>query len=435
MSSWVEKMKILEPLQLRGFRTLWAGMTISLIGDGVTMVAIAWQVAELSNVPTALGLTMMAMSVPQILLLLFGGFVSDRFDRRRVMLMADAVRCVALLAMGALSISGLLEIWHMAVIAAIYGAGNAFFGPAFEATVPELVPEALLTQANSLDHLVRPIALRLIGPALGGSIIAAIGVGWAFVVDAATFAVSIACLLHLRRIHPAAATRRDDAGLPSVWTEIREGFDYVRSRVWLWGTFSAAALAYLVFLGPAEVLLPFLLKDELGGSARDLGMVFAMGGLGALTASVVMAQRGMPQQNMTFIYLMWTASTLVVAGYGVASFPWQVMVACFVFNAFETAGLIVWTTTKQANVPRHLLGRISSLDWLISTALMPVSYALAGPVAALLGTRTTLIGAGVVGSVITLAFLFLPGMRRREVARERSAALDRGGLRHGEGAL
>lgn len=411
MNRLLARMKILEPLQLRGFRILWAGMTISLVGDGVTLIAIAWQVFELSNVPTALGITMMAMSVPQILLLLFGGFVSDRFERRRVMLFADLVRGSALLVMGVLSIAGALEIWHMAVIAAVYGAGNAFFGPAFDAMVPDLVPDELLAQANSLDHFVRPVAARLLGPALGGWIIAALGVGWAFIVDAASFALSIACLLRLGSVQPALRADGDEPASGSIWAEIREGFDFVRSSVWLWGTFSAATLAYLVFLGPAEVLLPYLVKNELGGSAGDLGTVFAMGGLGAITASVVMAQRGMPKRNMSFIYIAWSLSTLAVAGYGLAHFPWQVMLACFAFNAFETAGLIVWLTTKQSLVPTRLLGRVSSLDWLISIGLMPLSYALAGPVAAWLGTRTTLIGAGLLGAVITFAFLFLPGMR------------------------
>lgn len=423
MNKHLSQIKLLQPLQLQGFRLLWAGMTVSLIGDGVTLIAIAWQVFELSNVPTALGITMMAMSVPQILLLLFGGFVSDRFERRRVMLFADVVRGCALLAMGILSLAGVLEIWHMAVIAAVYGAGNAFFGPAFDAMVPDLVPDELLAQANSLDHFVRPVAARLVGPALGGWIIAAVGVGWAFIVDAASFAVSIACLLRLGRVQPTTRAASDEPPA-SVWSEIREGFAFVRSKVWLWGTFSAATLGYLIFLGPAEVLLPFLLKNELGGSASDLGTVFAMGGLGAITASLVMAQRGMPKRNMTFIYIAWALSTLAVAGYGVAKFPWQVMLACFVFNALETAGLIVWMTTKQSLVPTHLLGRVSSLDWLISTGLMPLSYALAGPVAAWLGTRTTLIGAGLLGSVVTLAFLFLPGMR----AAQRLPAIDRAGV-------
>ena len=408
-----ESLRLLAPLRLRGFRILWAGMTISLVGDGVTLIAIAWQVYQLSNVPTALGITLMAMSVPQILLLLFGGFVSDRFERCRVMLFADLVRGCALLVMGVLSIAGVLEIWHMAAIAAVYGAGNAFFGPAFDALVPDLVPDELLAQANSLDHFVRPVSVRLVGPALGGWIIATVGVGWAFILDAASFAVSIACLLQLGQLQTAPqADVEPDSG--SIWTEIREGFSFVRCNVWLWGTFSAATLGYLIFLGPAEVLLPYLVKNDLSGSASDLGTVFAMGGLGAITASIVMSQRGMPNRNMSFIYIAWSLSTLAVAGYGLAGFPWQVMLTCFAFNAFETARQIVWLTTKQSLVPTRLLGRVSSLDWLISIGLMPLSYALAGPVATWLGTRTTLIGAGLLGSVITFAFLFLPGMRSPE---------------------
>lgn len=408
-----ESLRLLAPLRLRGFRILWAGMTISLVGDGVTLIAIAWQVYQLSNVPTALGITMMAMSVPQILLLLFGGFVSDRFERCRVMLFADLVRGCALLVMGVLSIAGVLEIWHMAAIAAVYGAGNAFFGPAFDALVPDLVPDELLAQANSLDHFVRPVSARLVGPALGGWIIATVGVGWAFILDAASFAVSIACLLQLGQLQTAPqADVEPDSG--SIWTEIREGFSFVRCNVWLWGTFSAATLGYLIFLGPAELLLPYLVKNDLSGSASDLGTVFAMGGLGAITASIVMSQRGMPNRNMSFIYIAWSLSTLAVAGYGLARFPWQLMLTCFAFNAFETAGQIVWLTTKQSLVPTRLLGRVSSLDWLISIGLMPLSYALAGPVATWLGTRTTLIGAGLLGSVITFAFLFLPGMRSPE---------------------
>jgi MFS family permease len=318
-----------------------------------------------------------------------------------------------------------IEVWHLAAIAAVYGAGNAFFGPAFEATVPDLVPESLLAQANSLDQFVRPFALRLVGPALGGWIIVAFGVGWAFIADAASFAVSIGCLLLLRRAPGACRDESSVAKSKSVYADIREGFDYVRSNVWLWGTFCAAALGYLVFLGPAEVLLPYLIKNELGGSARDLGTVLAMGGLGAITASVVMAQFGMPRRNMTFIYVAWTLSTLAVAGYGLASLPWHVMLTCFMFNALETAGLIVWMTTKQTLIPSHLLGRVSSLDWLISMALMPLSYAIAGPVAGYVGTRTTLVCAGLLGAAITLGFMFVPGLRAPRTSRMEDPVLAR----------
>ena len=410
-------LRLTAPLRLRDFRLLWGGMAISLLGDGIFFVALPWQVYQLSNAATALSVVGIAMSLPHIVFLLVGGVVSDRFDRRRVMMVADAIRGLAVAALGLLSISGSIRLWHVMVIAAAFGAGTAFFGPAFDAIVPELVPSELLTLANSLDQFVRPAAWRMLGPALGGWIIAAFGdrAGGAFMVDAATFGASILCLSWMRR-HASAPGGRGDA--VSAWREIREGFRYVRSQTWLWGTLVAAAFAYLVFLGPIEVLLPHVVKYEMGRSARDLGFILALGGVGAMAAALFMGHRDMPRRNMTFIYLVWTASTLSVAGFGLAHVPWQAMVACFLFNALEGAGTIVWITTKQRLVPNRLLGRVSSLDWFVSIGLLPLSYALTGPVAEAIGVRATLVWAGVIGSTVTFAFLFLPGMR--DIEREGS---------------
>ena len=189
---------LLTPLRRRDFRVLWAGMTISLIGDGAFLVAMTWQVYAISNAPKALAMAGIAMTVPTILLLLFGGVVTDRFDRRRVLIMADVIRGVAVAVMAVLSLTGALELWHVMVLVAFYGAGQAFFGPAFDAIVPNLLPESELAQANSLDQLVRPIAFRLVGPALGGWMIAGLGVGTAFALDAVSFVASVAAVLAMR---------------------------------------------------------------------------------------------------------------------------------------------------------------------------------------------------------------------------------------------
>jgi MFS family permease len=414
------RFRMLAPLRLRDFRLLWAGMTVSLIGDGIFFVALPWQVYQLSNLPTALSVVGIAMTIPHIVLLLVGGVVSDRFERRRVMMAADLVRGMAVAALGVLSITGRLELWHVMVIAATFGGGTAFFGPAFDAVVPDLVPHDLLTQANSLDAFVRPAAWRMVGPALGGWIIALSGdrAGGAFLVDSATFGASILCLLLMRaRVGMSSPSERTG----STWQEIREGFRYVRSQTWLWGTLVAATFAYLAFLGPTEVLLPHIVKYEMGRSAGDLGLILAMGGVGAMTAALLLGHRDIPRRNMTFIYVVWTASTLSVAGYGLARFPWQAMVACFLFSALEAAGTIVWITTKQRLVPNRLLGRVSSLDWFISIGLLPVSYALTGPIAAAIGARATLVWAGVLGATVTFAFLFLPGLRDVERSQALSA--------------
>jgi MFS family permease len=405
--SFIERrIRILVPLRHRDFRLLWSGMTVSLIGDGIFYVALAWQAYSLSNAPSALSTIGVAMTVPHLVFLLVGGVVSDRFDRRRVMIAADALRALAVGVMGLLAISGQLELWHMLALSGVFGAGTAFFGPAFDAIVPGLVPDEHLNQANSLDQLVRPAALRMFGPALGGWIVAVGGsAGAAFLVDAITFTISIACVVLMRR------TPRADREGTSMVSDIREGFRYVRSQVWLWGTFLAATLGYLIFWGPSEVLLPFVVKNDMDGSAADLGMILAAGGVGAMFAAVVMGNRQMPRRHITFMYGVWTISTLAVAGYGLAHFPWQAMVACFAFNAFEGAGMIVWATTKGRLVPGRLLGRVSSFDWFISIALVPVSYAFTGPVAEALGAKQTLVAAGLLGGTLTLAFLFLPGMR------------------------
>ena len=119
----------------------------------------------------------------------------------------------------------------------------------------------------------------------------------------------------------------------SLGVDIRTGLVYVRRHVWLWATFATAAVAYLLFMGPAEVLLPFLVKNELGGSASDLGLVFAAGGIGSVGCAVVVGQRGLPRRDVTFMCLAWTLATVAVAGYGLASAVWQLMVASLAFNA------------------------------------------------------------------------------------------------------
>ncbi len=408
---------LLAPLRHRDFRLLWIGMSTSLLGDGVLLVALAWHVYAIAGAPAAMSAVGFAMSLPQVATLLLGGVVSDRLDRRSVMLLTDLVRGTCLAVLAVLSIIGAVELWQIVVLVACYGAASGFFGPAFDAIVPDLVPEADLVRANALDQFVRPAALQIAGPALGGLLVAMSGSGWAFALDTATFFTSAGCLLAMRRgaaapsTPGAPASAAGEATPASVWSELVQGMRYVRRNVWLWGTFLAATFAYLLFIGPTEVLLPFVVKNELAGSAGDLGLVLASGGLGAVVAALAVGQAGVPRRYMPFIYGTWTLATLAIVGYGLATASWQLALACAFVNGLEAAGTIAWATAKQRLVPAELLGRVSSVDWFVSIALVPLSYALVAPVAGAFGPRVTLIGAGLLGAVVTLAFLYLPGMR------------------------
>ena len=406
------RLGLLAPLRIHEFRLLWTGMSLSLLGYGVLLVATAWQAYTLSNSPAAMAMVGVCMTVPQVALVLFGGLAADRFERRRVMLAADVVRGVGLAALATLTAMGGLALWHLGVVAAVHGAAAGFFVPAFDALVLDIVPEDHLEEANALDQFVRPAALWLLGPALGGVLVAAAGAGGAFAFDAATFAISAFCLLRLPR--GTASRANADGGVRAAVRDLREGFAFVRQHRWLWATFIAATFTYLLFLGPTEVLLPYLVKNDLGGDAHDLGVVLAAGGVGALLAALVVGQTGLPRRVMTFTYASWASATLAVAGYGLARSGWQLMAAAATVSGLEAAGAIAWTTVKQRRVPPELMGRVSSFDWFISIAGLPLSYALTVPVAAAVGPRTTLIGAGVLGSLVTVAFLFVPGVRAPE---------------------
>src|SRR4029079_1963508 len=204
------------------------------------------------NAPAALSIVGIGMTVPTVAFLLLGGVLSDRHDRRLLMVWADLVRAAAGGCLAAPVLGYKLTLWELVLLVGVYGSGTAFFTPAFEAVVPELLPLEDLPAANSLDQFVRPIALLLFWLLLAGWLVAA-SAGLAFAVDAASFGASALAVLAIR-------SRPRGAAQGSHGAAVREGLAFIRKRVWLLGTLVAAAAAYLVFLGPSEVLLPYMVK-------------------------------------------------------------------------------------------------------------------------------------------------------------------------------
>jgi len=337
--------KLLRPLRERDFALLWAGMTISLLGDGIFLVAEAWQVYDLNNDPLALSLVGTAWTLGMVAFLLTGGLISDRADRRQVLILADLVRAAALLGMGVLSITGTIEIWHLAALAALMGIGDAFFGPAFGAIVPDIVSAEHLVQANALQQVVEQAAARLAGPAIGGLVVAALGVGPAFLVDAGTFLLSAVAVAALRVRSRAVERAR------SARAELREGFEFVRQEPWLWSTLISASLSLLFFLGPLEVLLPYVVRNDLHAGAGGFGLVLAAAGVGAIGVSLAVGQLGIPRRYLTFMYAMWTVATLPLAGYAVGTHLWQFVLLGAVYGGCMTGGMVVWGTLMSTRVP------------------------------------------------------------------------------------
>lgn len=421
-------MLLTAPLRRRDFRLLWTGMTVSLLGDGVFLVAVAWLAYSLSNDPSSVAFIGIATSLPQVVLLLGGGVVSDRASRRTLLLWADIARAVAVGALAALVALGDVRLWQLYVVGAVIGTATAFSSPAFDAFVPQLVDKTELTQANAIEQFVRPFTLQLAGPALGGLTVAVLATWGAFAFDAFTFAFSAFCAWRMAPIagfaSPSSGAAAGGSPRTTLLAEVREGLRYVRGRVWLWGTFLSATLTYLLFLGPTQVLLPYVVRNSLHDPASTYGLVLAVGGAGALVGALTCGVRPHPRRPVLWVYLWWTLATVAVAGYGLARNAPGLASAAVVVNGAEAVGTVIWATVKQKRVPNSMLGRVSSIDWCISTALLPLSYALTVPVAHALGARTTLMAAGLVGAVTTLGFVFLPGMVADKEVRVTSAALD-----------
>jgi MFS family permease len=404
--------RLIGPLRERDFALFWAGTLVSLLGDGIYLVALPFAVLDLGGGAGSLSLVGLAWSLGMVGFLLLGGLAADRYDKRRQLLIADAVRLVAVGALGGLSLGGVLELWHLVALGFVFGAGEGLSGPAMGAIVPELVPADFLVQANALQSSLRPIALRLAGPALGGLVVALVDTGGALIVDAGTFAASIVCLLAMSGRAPV---RAEGYVAEPLRDQLREAARFVRGETWLWATLVMAALSLLFFLGPTEVLVPIRIDDELGGGAGDFGLVLAAGGVGATVGTFALGHLGMPRKEVTWLYWLWGIAGFALCGYALADAVWQLVVASVLFGLFSGAGNPIWSTLMQVRVPVALRGRVSSLDWLVSVGLTPVSFALTGPVAAAAGAANVLLFAGLATGGATILMLYVvPGLRERD---------------------
>jgi MFS family permease len=411
------KIRILAPLRSRNFALLWGGMAISLLGDGVYLVAIAWEALRLSNTTMAISLVGIAWMLPTVVLLLFGGALSDRADRRWLMLGASLVQALATGLIGLLVTLGAANLSAILVLVAVYGGANAFFLPAFESIVPMLLSPDELAQASAVEQFIRPLAFALVGPAVGGVLIAVSGTGTAFLVDAGTFLVPVCAVLAIRlRGRPVARQAPARRSL----TEIADAIRFVRANQWLSRTLLAAAMTMLLFVGPFQVLLPFVVKNGLHAGSGTLGMIRACGGAGALIGAIAVGQRGVPGWPIRAMLVGWALQCLTLAGFALAADGWLFAAISLVGGAFGAAANVVWGAMMKTRVPNDMLGRVASLDWLVSIGFVPVSYAITGPVAQALGAQATLLGAGGLAAATLVWFAWrspVPlGSRRRLAA-------------------
>ncbi|HEY7341974.1 MAG TPA: MFS transporter [Ktedonobacterales bacterium] len=415
-SSLVGRVRFARALGSKPFAIVWSGQTISALGDGVTITALAWQVLVLTGSGAAMGAVLVAETVPRVLFLLLGGVVADRFSRRNVLLWSDTIRGVAVGAIAVLGWMGLLALWHLIVLGAIFGLASAFFFPAYQSIPPQLVDAGALPSANALNGMSRQMS-QLFGPALGATLVALSDPSAAFAIDALSFGVSAALLLAVR-VPPLPKETRDDVkpgGLRGLVGDIREGLGYVMRSPWLWVTIAIASLGN-VGLAPMQVALPKLIKSVYGQGVWLLGATGTAVAAGSLVTMLLIGQARRLRHRGILAYGGLIASSLAVIVFGLP-LPHQYAPAIAIaFSVFFGAGLaifeLIWVTTLQEIVPAEKLGRVSSVDWVGSLALLPVGLALVGVLTDRVGASWVFVAGGALNLALDLIALTVSGIRK-----------------------
>jgi MFS family permease len=397
----------LDVLRMREFRLLFSGHAVSVVGDRMVVVALAFAVLEIGGSTSDVGLVLAAGTFPLVATVLVGGVVADRVSRRAVMVVADLVRVASQGAMAALLIAGAGEVWMLALLAGVTGAATGFFSPALTGLLPEVVPPEQLQPANALRTSATSTG-EILGPAVAGVLVAAAGAGWAIGIDAVTFAVSAACLAMLRVPTRVVAQRRS-----SFVADLRGGWVAFRSRRWIWTFVVYFAIGNLLW-GAWSALGPIVAKRDLGGAAA-WGTVLAAVGVGALAGSLL-ATHVKPSRPLLFAALTDGLFALPLAF--LAAAPPLPVLACGALLAGVGMALAisVWESTLQRHVPSESLSRVSSYDWFGSLALYPLGLAVWGPVAAVIGISVSLWLAFGLAVAVTLALLSVPDIRQLRAA-------------------
>jgi len=396
----------LRVLREPSYRRLWIGRTTSLIGDGMSPVALAFAILDLTGSATDLGIVLAIHSLFLVALLLVGGVVADRISPRLAMLGADVTRTISMGLIAALLLAGVAEIWELALLYAVDGAASAFFNPASNSIVPQIVPARRLQEANALLSFSRWMG-KVAGPALAGVLIALATPGSALAVDAATFAVSAACLWGLR-----APKLRGERESNDFLGELRHGWREFSSRSWLVAVVLSAATTNAIFFPAFQVLGPTVARESLDGSSSWalIATLWGLGGLlGGLIAISIRPRR--PLLVSEGFILLFPLPIVLLA---VPSTTAVIAAGAFVAGSSVSLAEVLYETTVAQNVPQNALSRVTAYDWLGSLALEPVGLALVGPLAAGIGIPTTLWLGTIVMTLCLLAVIAVPSVRHLE---------------------
>jgi MFS family permease len=401
-------MALLSSLRYRAFAFLWTGQTISRFGDSLYRVALQWWIFKVIASPEAMG-TLQALSfAPMLIFLLIGGVAVDRLPRLRVMLSADLISATVILGVAALAYNGTLQLWHLFVASVLFGFVEAFFFPAYNAVVPDLIPDTARPSANSLTRLGQDVT-GVAGPAVGAWIVQLGGTALGFALNGASFVLAAFALLPV--LLTGGEPLRTRPARASAVQDLREGIKEVTANPWLWITIVMFGLVNITGSSPATVAMPFLVGQHLHADVGVLGLFYSMFAAGSILAALGLGRLKRIRRRGLLAYGATAVTGLATLVFGlVTSIPVLAFASLVRGLSISVFGLI-WINTLQEMVPREKLGRVTSIDALGSFVLLPVGLALVGWATAIVGAPTVFLVGGITTVVLALLPLAHPAIR------------------------
>lgn len=376
-----KKLALVELARHREPTLLVSGQAVSNFGDGVALVALTLLVLDTTHSVTSLGWFAAARMIPQVVFLLIGGAIVDRYSRRLLLILSDVARAVLTAAVVVLLLTHSLHFWELIVFAILFGSFDAIFFPAISALTPEIVPQELLPAMNAVRPLTNNLLGSMIGPAVGG-LLAAFSASFSIAVDCATFIISAIALALMK---PTPTPIREHGA--TMIGDIRQGLRFVMRTRWLWTTSASVTLVNAFVLAPMFVLIPYFLRHDLHLAKDYVGFAVAVAGVTGVIGALIAANLKLPRRRIRMMWLYWLIATFSALVMGFATNFWEVIIFPIVVSPMIIFGNVIFDSMMQTEVPRELLGRASSVDWFVSLGVTPIGVVAASEISNVVGVR------------------------------------------------
>ena len=397
----------LSLLSNRNFVLLWGGQAISQLGDSIFYVAFIWMVVELTGSALAIGSLLIAIQIPALMCQVISGVVVDRYDRQRIALGADLLRGLMVAGLALVLLAGRLELWQLYMLAIAFGIVGAFFGPAMRALLPDLVQPEQLPAANGLRTATREL-MEILGPALGGLLLAATGAWTISALNALSFFIGA---LGLGLIHSSASITKERApkGRQALWRDFVGGFSYLRAHQAITALLALAAVLNCVS-APIGTLLPLFVRQSLQAGPDSYGLLLSSAAGGMVVGSLFVGLVRLERKGLFLIGLV-ILTGLLFSGLTSARDLSVALGMMGLIGALNAMANVMVEALLQSVVADEYRGRIFALATLIAGSLQPLAWGLVGVLADWFGVVTIMLASGLLTSVVGMVGLFNKDLR------------------------